>query len=91
MTYTKKSIPEAVAILAGILNKTCGVSQSTVVPSARLVEDLGVDSLGMLEAVIEAEESFDVSIDAGELNPNMSISDLICLLQQKGAVDEDRG
>lgn len=91
MTYTKKSIPEAVTILAGILNKTCGVSQSTVVPSARLVEDLGVDSLGMLEAVIEAEESFDVSIDAGELNPNMSISDLICLLQHKGAVDEDRG
>jgi len=32
-----------------------------------------------------------VSIDAGELNPNMSISDLICLLQQKGAVDEERG
>lgn len=90
MAYTKKSISEAVAILAGILNKTCGISQAAVVPSARLVGDLGVDSLGMLEAVIEAEELFEVSIDAGELNPNMSISDLICLLQHKGAVDEGR-
>ena len=43
---------EALAAIRSILSQTCGTDPSGVVTEARLVSDLQVDSLGMLEALM---------------------------------------
>ena len=40
----------------------------------------------MLEAIIEAEDVFDVSIDAGELSLSLTIGGLIAILAGKGVI-----
>lgn len=77
---------EALEEIGQLLNKTCGVSPQIITADSRLVEDLNVDSLGMLEAIIEAEGVFDVSIDAGELSPSLTIGGLIAILDGKGVI-----
>jgi len=79
-TWTEE---EARQTLKTILNKTCGTKKEIIQAESRLIQDLEVDSLGMLEAIIEAEEAFDISIDAGELSPNTTFGDLMDLLKNK--------
>ena len=82
----KWSEGEALEEIGQLLNKTCGVSPQIITTDSRLVDDLNVDSLGMLEAIIEAEDVFDVSIDAGELSPSLTIGGLIAILAGKGVI-----
>ena len=82
----KWSEGEALEEIGQLLNKTCGVSPQIITTDSRLVDDLNVDSLGMLEAIIEAEDVFDVSIDAGELSPSLTIGGLISILAGKGVI-----
>lgn len=82
----KWSESEALEKIGQLLNKTCGVSPQIITADSRLVDDLNVDSLGMLEAIIEAEDVFDVSIDAGELSPSLTIGGLIAILAGKGMI-----
>ncbi len=77
---------EALDAIRSVLHKTCGTDPALVQPEARLVDDLDVDSLGMLEAVIESEEIFGVSIDAGELSPQLTVAELLAVLRSKGAI-----
>lgn len=77
---------EALEVISLLLNKTCGISEQNITADSRLIEDLNVDSLGMLEAIIEAEDEFKVSIDAGELSPSLTIGGLIAILASKGVI-----
>ena len=77
---------EALDMIRNLLQTTCGISPESVNPNSRLVDDLNVDSLGMLEAIIEAEDAFGVSIDAGELSPALTVQGLIDILASKGVI-----
>ena len=79
---------EALEAIKVILEETCGTDPTRVQREAKLVEDLNVDSLGMLEAVIESEEVFGVSIDAAELSSNLTIGGLIDTIRKKGIIDQ---
>jgi acyl carrier protein len=88
VTQTSKtwSQVEALDVIRSLLNTTCGLEPSAIEPQSKLVDDLNVDSLGMLEAIIEAEDAFGVSIDAGELSPSLTIQGLIDILAAKGVI-----
>lgn len=75
---------EARQILINIIHTTCGTDKEIIKAEAKLVHDLEVDSLGMLEAIIETEEAFGISIDAGELTPETTFGDLMNILKSKG-------
>jgi len=77
---------EALTSISLLLNTTCGIPTEEVKADSRLVDDLNVDSLGMLEAIIEAEDAFGVSIDAGELSPSLTVQGLIEILASKGVI-----
>jgi acyl carrier protein len=49
----------------------------------RLREDLGLDSLAMLEAMFKVEELFDIHIDNAELTTIYTIDDARHLLEEK--------
>lgn len=77
---------EALEVLRDLLHKTCGIEPGSIQLKSSLVNDLNVDSLGMLEAIIDAEDAFGVSIDAGELSPTLTIQGLITILSSKGVI-----
>lgn len=77
---------EALDVIRNLLKTTCGIQPESVTPDSKLVDDLNVDSLGMLEAIIEAEDAFGVSIDAGELSPTLTVQGLIDILASKGVI-----
>jgi len=75
-----KNRTKSLEILANILHATCGVDPVLVTESSRLIEDLNVDSLGMLEAVIEFEDAFGVTVDASLMPPKPTVADLLDII-----------
>lgn len=63
---TKEEIFEAVA---EILVDSLGVEEDEVTAEATLVDDLGAESIDLLEIVFNLEKQFDIKIDRNELIP----------------------
>lgn len=58
------------------------VDADRVVPDARIVEDLGADSLDQVEIVMELEDAFDLEIpdeDAQKLQTVQEAIDYVCV------------
>ena len=69
-------------VLQSCLAKKPKVSIDTLPGSTRLADDLGCDSLTMLEAVFMVESLFDIDIDDRDLVRLKTIDDLRDLLRQ---------
>ena len=52
-------------------------------PDTRFVEDMQVDSLAIIEMVIEAEASLDVTIPDGEYDDLRTLQDAVDYLERK--------
>jgi acyl carrier protein len=48
--------------VVGVIVKKMGVATEKVIRTAKLVDDLGADSLEVMELVMDMEDTFDVSI-----------------------------
>ncbi|MEK7631679.1 MAG: acyl carrier protein [Patescibacteria group bacterium] len=66
-----------------VADKLC-VDLEKVTLEARLVEDLGADSLDGTELMIVLEEKFDLVIQDGEAKAMRTVGDIIKFLQSKG-------
>ena len=53
--------------LVDIVHRISGADHASITPDARLVEDIGIDSLGYYEIKIEAETYFNILIQEEEL------------------------
>jgi acyl carrier protein len=53
----------------GALVEALGVDEEEVTPAARLVGDLGAESIDFLDIVFRLEKAFDIKIPRGELFP----------------------
>ena len=53
--------------LVDIVHRISGADPASITPDARLVEDIGIDSLGYYEIKIEAEAYFNILIQEEEL------------------------
>ena len=53
--------------LVDIVHRISGADPASITPDARLVEDIGIDSLGYYEIKIEAETYFNILIQEEEL------------------------
>ena len=53
-------------------------------PEASFIDDLGADSLDLVELIMEMEEAFGVEIADEELEKIRTIKDVIDFLQKKG-------
>lgn len=59
------------------------VDEAKVVPDAKFAEDLGADSLDMVELVIQMEEVFDVDLPQEEADKITTVGDAETLIAQK--------
>lgn len=66
MVVTKE---EVFAKVQGALVDALGVDEEEVTPEARLVGDLGAESIDFLDIVFRLEKAFDIKIPRGELFP----------------------
>jgi acyl carrier protein len=60
---------EVFSKVQGALVEALGVDEDEVTPEARLVGDLGAESIDFLDIVFRLEKAFDIKIPRGELFP----------------------
>ena len=60
-----------------IIAECLGELPEKVIPSARLVHDLGMDSMDTLEVVMVLESEFDVEIDDRRMEDMATVQDLL--------------
>ena len=71
-----------------------GVAESEVVPTASFVEDLGADSLDLVELIMSLEEEFStpaqkVIIPDDDAEKIITVQDAIDYIKDKGVSDSD--
>lgn len=66
---------EVESVVVGILAEQAAVSPEDVKPDATL-EDLGIDSLGVVEAIFSIEEAFDIQVPFNANRPEAAGFDI---------------
>ncbi len=66
-----------------IIVEQLGVSEDEVVPEASFIDDLGADSLDIVELVMAMEEEFDMEIPDEDAEKIQTIQDAITYIKQK--------
>jgi len=68
-----------------IIMEQLNVTREKCVPEASFLNDLGADSLDLVELIMEMEENFDVTVSDDELEKVRTIQDVFDFLKRKGA------
>jgi len=79
------STEEIRAKLADIVNEVAGVSADDVQLDKSFTDDLDVDSLSMVEVVVEAEEVFGVKIPDDEVKNLKTVGDAVAYIERARA------
>ena len=66
-----------------IIVEQLGVAREEVVPEASFTDDLGADSLDIVELVMAMEEEFDVEIPDDDAEKIQTIGDAVSYLKEK--------
>ena len=66
-----------------IVSETLGVDEKEVKPESKLVDDLGVDSIGMLDLLLKFEDEFNISIPDQDAERIIRVQDIIDYLKTK--------
>ncbi|MEN8211189.1 MAG: acyl carrier protein [Thermodesulfobacteriota bacterium] len=66
-----------------IAQKIPGVDIEDIVPEASLIEDLGADSLTIVELVMSMEEIFEIEIDEDDAEKLLTVQDAIDFIKAK--------
>jgi acyl carrier protein len=67
-----------------IIVEQLGVDPAKVKPEASFIDDLGADSLDIVELVMAMEEEFDMEIPDEDAEKLRTVSDVMSFLQKKG-------
>ena len=62
--------------LVEILHRISGADPAAITPNARLIEDIGIDSLGFYEILIEADTCFGIRIQEEQLLQFKTVGDI---------------
>ena len=76
------STEEIRAALADIVNEVAGVDVDDVQLDKSFVDDLDVDSLSMVEVVVEAEEKFGVTIPDDQVKNLKTVGDAVAYIER---------
>ena len=69
--------------IQGIVSNQLGVEESQVIPSAKFTDNLGADSLDVVELVMAFEEAFDIEIDDESAGKIQTVEDAIDFIENK--------
>jgi acyl carrier protein len=86
---TRMEIPNLEARIKQILTDRLGIASSDITTDAKLVDDLGMDSLDAVELAIATERQFGVSVSDEQVAKLLTVGDVVRLVQQLS--EERRG
>ena len=66
-----------------VLKRTVTDDESKLVPEAKLIDDLGCDSLTAVEITMELEEKLGITIEDDEVSTIVTIQDIINIVEAK--------
>ncbi|MBC8440434.1 MAG: acyl carrier protein [Deltaproteobacteria bacterium] len=66
-----------------IAEKISNIDIEDIVPEASLIDDLGADSLTIVELVMSMEEMFEIEIDDDEAEKLITVQDAIDFIKSK--------
>ena len=69
--------------LKNIIVDQLGVENEQVVPGANFIDDLGADSLDIVELVMAIEEEFDIQIEDADAENIVIVKDVIEYIKNK--------
>ena len=69
--------------VTGILVEQLGMLPDDVTLDAKLVDDLGADSLDSIELVLAFEDAFDIEINEAEAEKLVTVGDVVNFLAEK--------
>ncbi len=69
--------------VADIVVEQLGATREEIVPEASFIDDLGADSLDIVELVMAMEETFDVEIPDDDAEKIQTIGDAIAYLKER--------
>lgn len=65
-----------------IIVEQLGVAENTVTLEASFIDDLGADSLDIVELIMALEEEFDLEIPDGDAEKIVSVSDVVDYIKE---------
>jgi len=69
--------------VADIIVEQLGATKEEIVPEASFIDDLGADSLDIVELVMAMEETFDIEIPDDDAEKIQTIGDAISYLKDR--------
>ena len=69
--------------VADIIVEQLGATREEIIPEASFIDDLGADSLDIVELVMAMEETFDVEIPDDDAEKIQTIGDAISYLKER--------
>ena len=67
--------------LKEILSRIAGADPEAITPDALIIEDVGVDSLGFYEILIEADETMGIKIEEKDLLTFKTVRDIVTYIE----------
>ena len=77
------SAEEIAERIKGIIVEQLGVGLEEVTPEASFIEDLGADSLDIVELIMALEEEYDMEIPDEDAEKIQTVGDVINYIQSK--------
>ncbi len=69
--------------LSEALANQLGIDKATITPNSKIVEDLGADSLDVVELLMNLEEEYNISISEDEARNVKTVGDFVALVEKK--------
>lgn len=69
--------------IAELIVDQLGVTKEEIVPEASFIDDLGADSLDIVELVMAMEETFDIEIPDDDAEKIQTIGDALSYLKER--------
>jgi acyl carrier protein len=77
---------DTLRLVTSIIREKVEVDENEIKLESRLVDDLGFDSLGLVELVLTFEETFNVEISDKETEQFRTVQDIVHYVEGLGAV-----
>ena len=79
---SKMSSEEVFEKVKGIIVEQLGVTEDTVTTEASFIDDLGADSLDIVELVMALEEEFDIEIPDADAEKVVTVGDVVDYIKE---------
>ena len=79
---SKMSSEEVFEKVKGIIVEQLGVTEDTVTMEASFIDDLGADSLDIVELVMALEEEFDIEIPDADAEKVVTVGDVVDYIKE---------